>query len=59
MSTTFIEDPVHHDGAGPQYQAQLVPVHPFGHRRPRVDAQVGDLLQRHTAIGEERDEAMS
>lgn len=53
------EDPVHRDGAVFQYRAELLSVDSLGDGRAAVADQPRDVLQRHSGIGEQRDEAVA
>ena len=54
----MVEDPVHHGRARLKDGPDLLAVHELGHCRAAVTYQPRDLLERHTVVGQEGDEAM-
>jgi hypothetical protein len=53
------EDLIHGDRAAQEHRAQLVAVDRLGDDRARVSAQVGDVLDAHTAVGEQGHEGVT
>jgi len=54
----MVEDPVHHRRAFLKHRSDLLAVHELGDRRAAVTYPPGDLLERHTVVRQQPDEAV-